>query len=63
MKEKDGYREQLQSVLEFTNGTHLLSVKDVMQFTGRSRATVSKLFEFNKGYISAEMLARQLIGV
>ena len=62
MREKEGYREVLESILTVTNGKHLLNIKEVMTFTGKSRNTVIKRYPFINGEITAELLAIKLIG-
>ena len=60
MKEKDGYREQLELILTQT-GKNLLTLKDVRTFTGiKDNRTLKKRFTFKDGYISATTLAREL---
>lgn len=62
MREKDGFREQLECILNFSNGRNLLSLKDVRQFTGlKDNRTLKKRFPFKDGYISACELARAMI--
>ena len=62
MREREGYREVLESILSVTNGKHLLNITEVVKFTGRSRNTVIKRFPFINGEITAEVLALQLVG-
>ena len=63
MKEKEGYREQLEQILSFSNGNSMLSLKDVRAFTGiKDNRTLKKRYSFNNGYISASQLAKQMIG-
>lgn len=61
MREKDGYREQLECILTFSNGNNLLSLKDVRMFTGiKDNRTLKKRYPFSEGYISATDLARAM---
>jgi len=61
MKEKDGYRENLEQILTFSNGNSMLSLKDVRAFTGiKDNRTLKKRYSFRDGYISASTLAREL---
>ena len=63
MKEKQGYREQLECILDFTNGNQMMSLKEARDFTGiKDNRTLKKRFAFENGYISVSVLARQLIG-
>jgi hypothetical protein len=57
-REKAGFRENLQDILEFSGGHRVLSVKEVKEYTGfRDDRTVKKRFPFKDGYISAVNLA------
>jgi hypothetical protein len=61
MKEKDGYRENLEQILTFSNGKSLLSLKDVRAYTGiKDNRTLKKRYPFVAGYISATELARAM---
>ena len=61
--EKPDYRDNLEQVLTFTGGKHLLSMAEVRRFTGLKDArTIHRRFTFIDGYISAASLARQLCG-
>lgn len=62
-RERIGFRENLQDVLEFFNGKRMLSVGDVMKYTGfADNRTVNRRFPFTNGYISATTLALYLAG-
>lgn len=55
------YRNNLEDILAFTNGRHLLSVGDVMAYTGfLDSRTVNRRYPMIDGYISAPVLARCL---
>ena len=60
--ESSFYRVNLESILEYTQGRHLLSVTDVMRYTGLGDTrTVRRRFPyFTNGSISAETLAKCL---
>lgn len=60
-KEKRGYRDQLESILEFTNGKHLLSISDVSRYLGIHRETVKIRYGVTRDGITAESLARRLV--
>ena len=63
MSEHIDYRNNLEQILDFTGGKQMLSIRDVMNFTGiRHYRTVHKHFPFADGYISAATLARCLCG-
>lgn len=59
------YRVNLESILEYTQGRHLLSVTDVQRYAGfTDHRTVKRNFPyFVNGYISAETLAKCLSNV
>ena len=62
-REKDGYREILQDVLEFSCGRRMLSIKEVSTYTGiADYRAIKKRFHFEDNYISAFALARSLVG-
>lgn len=55
------YRDNLASILEFTNGRHVLTTHEVGTYTGfRDNRTVKRRYPIVDGYISAETLAREL---
>ena len=59
--ERVDYRDNLEEVLSFSGGAHLLTAKAVGQFIGKDYRTARKMFDFRPdGYISAATLARQL---
>ena len=63
MSEHIDYRNNLEQILDFTGGKQMLSIRDVMNFTGiRHYRTIHKRFPFSNGYISAATLARCLCG-
>lgn len=60
-REKAAYRDNLDSILAFTGGKHMLNVSCVSRYTGLTARTVKKMFPFKEsGHISAETLAREL---
>ena len=59
-REKAAYRDNLDSILAFANGKHLLNISKVAQYTGLDRRNVAKRYPFKNGLISAETLAREL---
>lgn len=62
-RERIGFRENLQDILEFFDGKRMLSVGDVLNYTGfLDRRTVNKHFPFTNGHISAVTLAMCLAG-
>ncbi|MEG1075005.1 MAG: hypothetical protein RSF84_07680 [Ruthenibacterium sp.] len=68
MREKDGYRLQLESIIAAFPQREVLSVSDVARYTGFNRDTVSRNFALTKSpksgkpYITRTQLARQLTG-
>ena len=58
------YRDNLEEILKFTGGRHVLTVNDVRKFTGiiDSRA-LHRHFPFNGSIISAATLARSMAEV
>ena len=63
MSEHQFYRDNLEQILAFTGGRHLLTIKDVKGFTGIADSrTINKRFPMVDGYISAATLARCLCG-
>ena len=59
-REKESYRDILESLLEFSQGRHLLKASEAASFLGLCRQTVVKKYSFKDGYITAETLAREL---
>lgn len=60
-QEKLTYRDNLDRLCERFPDREFLSIKDVMDFSGKCRNTVVKLFPFKKGIgISKATLARLL---
>lgn len=61
--ESFAYRDNLEQVLAFSAGKQMLSIKEVMAFTGiQHYTTMHRLFPFSNGYISAATLARCMCG-
>jgi len=62
-REKQGYRENLQDILEFFGGRRLLTVSDVKAYTGIvDTRSVKRRFPFVDNRISAPVLALHLSG-
>ena len=62
-REHEFYRDNLEQILAFTGGRHLLTVTEVCRFTGyRDTRTARAHFPFKDGWISAATLARCLCG-
>ena len=57
-REKADYRDNLESILEFTDRKHMLTGLQVAEYTGLCFNTVKKIFSFKGKYISAPTLAR-----
>lgn len=63
MSEHIDYRNNLEQILQFSGGRQLLTIGEVMAFTGiKHYTTIHKKFPFVGGYISAATLARCLCG-
>lgn len=61
--EHPAYRDNLEQILQFTNGRQMLTIGEVREFTGiRHYQTIHKMFAFNGKYISAATLARCMCG-
>lgn len=62
-REKAGYREILQDILEFSNGRRMLTIKEVSAYTGiTDYRAIKKRFQFEDNYISVFALAKQMAG-
>lgn len=62
-RERDGYRETLADILEFTGNKRLLTLRDVKSYTGLADdRTVKHRYPIKDGYIAATMLALCLAG-
>lgn len=59
-REREGFRDNMERLNEFFPDRDLLSVTDVVRFTGRDRRTVTKFFTFRNNYISKVKVARTL---
>lgn len=63
MSEHIDYRNNLEQILQFTGGTHMLTIADVSRFTGIKKYYVlKKRYPFIDNYISAATLARCMCG-
>lgn len=61
MSEAFAYRENLQDILEFSQGRRLLTISEVRRYTGlKDDRTIKRRYPFKDGYISAATLARCL---
>lgn len=62
-RERLGFRENLQDILEFSGGRRMLTVADVKAYTGLSDyRSIKRRFPFRDNYISAPTLALCLAG-
>lgn len=62
-RERAGFRENLQDILEFSGGKRLLNLSDVRAYTGiQDNRTLKRRFPFDDGCISAATLALHLCG-
>lgn len=62
-RERAGFRENLQDILEFSGGRRLLTIAEVKAYTGLTDyRTIKRRFPFKDNYISAPTLALHLAG-
>lgn len=62
-REFAAYRDTLAGILSVTEGRHLLTVADVSRYSGiKNYAAIKKRYAFVNNRISAEALARQIVG-
>lgn len=59
-REKEGYRDILADILEFTGGKRELSMADVEKYLGTERRHIKKRYGITAGGIVAPLLARKL---
>lgn len=62
MREKEGYRDVLADILEYTNGRRLLTVAETARYLGIDRRTAAKRYDIPPEGIAAPVLARRLCG-
>jgi len=60
MREPDGYRQILESLLSASKGKRILSQSDVSRLLNKSRGWVRERLEVKKGGITVEALALKL---
>ena len=60
IKDCEGFRVQMERLNEFFPDRELLSISDVVRFTGRDRRTVVKFFNFRNNFISKVEVAQTL---
>ena len=60
LKDCEGFIDQMARLNEFFPDRELLSISDVVGFTGRDRRTVVKFFNFRNNFISKVEVARTL---
>lgn len=60
MKEPDGYRQILESLLSASKGKRILSQSDVARLLNKSRGWVRERLEVKKNGITVEALAMKL---
>ena len=59
-REKEGYRDNMEALLEYFGGKRLLSIEDVAEYCGRDRRFVKKRFGIDKNGIMLPVLARRM---
>lgn len=62
-REAEGYRDQLEDILDYFGGKRLLTISDVARYLGRKRETVAKHLNISAEGITAPMLARKLVAL
>lgn len=60
-REHPSYRDQLEDILTFFQGKRVLTMKDVLLYTSRSREWCKAYLDISKGGVSACVLARKLV--
>lgn len=60
MAENAYYRDNLEELLKFFNGKRLLSIADIILYTGLDRRTIKKRFAVGSEGISIATFARKL---
>ena len=61
MREKEGFRTELENIRSVFGEKWMLSKADVQRYTGLCYRSVCKRFKFNEGKITQADLARQLL--
>ena len=59
-REKEGYRDNMEALLEYFGDRRLLSIADVAKYCGRDRRFVIKRFGLDKNGIMLPVLARRM---
>lgn len=59
-REPKAYRDNLEDILEFTDGRRLVTQKEVAKYLGRDVKTVRRVYGVDRNGISAPTLARML---
>lgn len=64
-REKEAYRDNIESIMNFLNkkygdNRHLMNIKDICEYTGRSFDFVKKYYKIEKVGMSVETFARKL---
>lgn len=59
-REKPAYRDNVEALLRYSGGKHLLTVSDVAAYCGRDRRTVIRKYDLRPGGITVETLARRM---
>lgn len=61
-REKPEYRDNLEELRAYFGDKRLLTIKDVAEYTGRSRDYVVRLYGLTKAGITIATLARKMCG-
>ncbi len=59
-RERAEYRDNLEALLAFFGDRRVVTVADVVRYTGRDRRTVKKLYDIQRDGITLPTLARRM---
>lgn len=59
-REHEEYRDNLEALTAFFGNKRLVTVSDVVRYTGCTRRTVQKLYDIKQGGITLPTLARRM---
>ena len=60
MREKEGYRDNIERIKAIFPNKELLNISEVAHFCGVDKRTTKALFPFKNNFISVATLAREL---
>lgn len=59
-REREEYRDNLEALLAFFGDRRVVTISDVVRYTGCDRRTVQKLYNIQPGGITLPTLARRM---